>query len=103
MIIEGARKLTIDYTKLMDLTLFTKSVAGTSLYPKLFNAGTFNSATTNDARKSAVQSLQLTNAFLKIQAAIQVHIVNFPKQATESDVSVFYTLLQDANKALPDN
>ena len=99
MIIEGARKLTIDYTKLTDVTMYTKTVSGTTLYPLLFNADTFNSASTNDARKSAVASLQLTNAFLKIQAAIKVHIVNFPKQATETDVSVFYTTKEDANKA----
>ena len=99
MIIEGARKLTIDYTKLTDMTMYTKTVSGTTLYPLLFNADTFNSASTNDARKSAVASLQLTNAFLKIQAAIKVHIVNFPKQATETDVSVFYTTKEDANKA----
>ena len=66
MIIEGARKLTIDYSSLTSLTL-QSNVVGTEQYAKFFNVNTFNTAVTNVDRMNAVQSLQLTQDFLKIQ------------------------------------
>jgi len=74
----------------MNLTLQSK-VVGTELYSQLFNAGTFNAATTLVDRKAAVQSLKLTQAYLKVQTQIAIHKVAFPKQATEVDITSFFT------------
>jgi hypothetical protein len=55
-IIEGARKLTVDYSSLTSFNLQTK-LSGGDQYAPFFNAATFNDATTNSGRQLAVQSL----------------------------------------------
>ena len=52
--------------------------------------------------------MQLTQAFLKIQTQIVIHKQSYPKQATESEISSFFTLKnqaynQDTNYALTFN